>query len=141
MSSNRIKRNSAKYKSNDSKSSSEEKLKIMPLGGQEEVGRNMTVFEYKDDIVILDIGMQFPEEDMPGVDYIVPNVDYLKGREDDIKGVVFSHGHLDHIGAAPVVLEQLNYPLAIGRDLTLELIKHQMKDYKQDTSNKLQTLQ
>jgi len=141
MSSNRIKRNSAKYKSNDSKSSSEEKLKIMPLGGQEEVGRNMTVFEYKGDIVILDIGMQFPEEDMPGVDYIVPNVDYLKGREDDIKGVVFSHGHLDHIGAAPVILEQLNYPLAIGRDLTLELIKHQMKDYKQDTSNKLQTLQ
>ncbi|MFB6181746.1 MAG: ribonuclease J [Candidatus Magasanikbacteria bacterium] len=136
-----VRRNSAKYRSNQSGSKSSDNLRIIPLGGQEEVGRNMTAFEYKGDIVILDIGMQFPEEDMPGVDYIVPNVDYLEGREDDIKGVVFSHGHLDHIGGAPVVMEQLDYPLAIGRDLTLELVKSQMKDYKDDTSNKLQTLQ
>ncbi|MFB6226317.1 MAG: ribonuclease J [Candidatus Paceibacteria bacterium] len=141
MSSNHIKRNSAKYKSSSSGATKDDKLKIIPLGGQEEVGRNMTVFEYEGDIVILDVGMQFPEEEMPGVDYIVPNVDYLKGREDDIKGVVFSHGHLDHIGAAPVIMEQLNYPLAIGRDLTLELVKEQIKDHDQDAVSKLDTLQ
>jgi len=86
-------------------------LKIIPLGGQEEVGRNMTVFEYGEDIVILDMGLQFPEEDMPGVDYIVPDVSYLKGKEKRIRGVIFSHGHLDHIGAAPILLQQLNYQL------------------------------
>lgn len=141
MSSNHIKRNSAKYRSSSSGRAKDDKLKIIPLGGQEEVGRNMTIFEYEGDIVILDVGMQFPEEEMPGVDYIVPNVDYLKGREDDVKGVVFSHGHLDHIGAAPVIMEQLNYPLAIGRDLTLELVKEQIKDHDQDALNKLDTLQ
>jgi hypothetical protein len=88
-------------------------LRIIPLGGQEEVGRNMTVFEYGDDIVIIDMGMQFPEEDMPGIDYIVPNVDYLKGKEHKIRGVLFTHGHLDHIGAAPILLKQLKYPTVI----------------------------
>jgi mRNA degradation ribonuclease J1/J2 len=72
-------------------------LKIIPLGGCEEVGRNMTCFEYGQDIVILDMGLQFPEEDMPGIDYVIPNVEYLKGKEKNIRGVIFSHGHLDHI--------------------------------------------
>ena len=83
------------------------KLRIIPLGGCEEVGRNMTVFEYNRDIVVLDMGLQFPEEDMPGIDYIVPNTKYLENRKKDIKGVIFSHGHLDHIGAAPILLEKL----------------------------------
>ncbi len=112
-------------------------LRIIPLGGQEEVGRNMTVFEYKDDIVILDMGMQFPEEDMPGVDYIVPDVSYLKGKEKKIRGVIFSHGHLDHIGAAPILLKQLNYPPIIGRDYTLALIKHKMEDTEKNSSKLL----
>ena len=99
-------------------------VRIIPLGGCEEVGRNMTVFEYGDDIVILDMGLQFPEEDMPGIDYIIPNVKYLAGREKNIRGVIFSHGHLDHIGAAPILLEKLNNPPIIGRDLTLALVKH-----------------
>src|SRR3989344_4284013 len=77
----------------------EDNLKIIPLGGCEEVGRNMTVFEYGQDIVILDMGLQFHEEDMPGIDYVIPNVEYLKGKEKNIKAVIFSHGHLDHIGA------------------------------------------
>ncbi|KKS44037.1 MAG: Beta-lactamase domain protein, partial [Candidatus Azambacteria bacterium GW2011_GWB1_42_17] len=77
---------------------SKEKLRIIPLGGQEEVGRNMTVFEYEDDIIILDMGLQFPEEDMPGIDYIIPDIRYLAGKEKKIKGVILSHGHLDHIG-------------------------------------------
>jgi len=112
-------------------------LKIIPIGGQEEVGRNMTVFEYKNDIVILDMGIQFPEEDMPGVDYIVPDISYLKGKEKRIKAVIFSHGHLDHIGAAPILLAQLNYPPIIGRDFTLALIKNRMEDHQKGSSKRL----
>jgi len=119
---------------------SERTLRIIPLGGNEEVGRNITVFEYGDDIVILDMGIQFPEEDMPGIDYIIPNISYLKGKEKNIRGVIFSHGHLDHIGAAPILLEQLNNPLIIGRDLTIALIKHRQEDYKKGSSKKLKIL-
>lgn len=115
-------------------------LRIIPLGGQEEVGRNMTVFEYGNDIVILDMGIQFPEEDMPGVDYIVPDCSYLKGKEDRIRGVVFSHGHLDHIGAAPILLKQLNYPAILGRDFTLALIKKKMEDYEKDSAGRLKII-
>jgi len=115
-------------------------LRIIPFGGQEEVGRNMTVFEYEKDIVILDMGMQFPEEDMPGIDYIIPNINYLKGRERQIKGVIFSHGHLDHIGAAPILLEKLSYPPIIGRDLTLALVKRKTEDYKKDSTRLLRTI-
>lgn len=116
-------------------------LRIIPLGGQEEVGRNMTVFEYEKDIVILDMGMQFPEEDMPGIDYIIPNISYLKGKEKNIRGVIFSHGHLDHIGAAPILLKELGYPPIIGRDLTLALIKKRMEDYEKGTIGNLKIIQ
>ncbi|MDO8565564.1 MAG: ribonuclease J [Candidatus Moranbacteria bacterium] len=112
-------------------------LRIIPLGGQEEVGRNMTVFEYGNDIVIIDMGMQFPEEDMPGIDYIVPNVNYLKGKEKNIRGVVFTHGHLDHIGAAPILLKKLNYPTIVGRDFTLALIQRKAEDYDKGSSKQL----
>ena len=115
-------------------------LRIIPLGGQEEVGRNMTVFEYKNDIVILDMGLQFPEEDMPGVDYIVPDISYLKGKEKNIRGVIFSHGHLDHIGAAPILLQQLNYPPIVGRDFTVALIKNKMEDYEKDSAKRLKVV-
>jgi len=115
----------------------EKTLRIIPLGGQEEVGRNMTVFEYGNDIVIIDMGVQFPEEDMPGIDYIVPNVSYLKGKEKNIRGVLFTHGHLDHIGAAPILLKQLNYPTIVGRDFTLALIKHKVEDQEKGAANRL----
>jgi len=115
-------------------------LRIIPLGGQEEVGRNMTVFEYGDDIVIVDMGVQWPEEDMPGVDYIVPNVNYLKGKEKRIRGVIFTHGHLDHIGAAPILLKQLGYPPVIGRDFTLALIKHKVEDQEQGAASRLKVI-
>src|SRR3989339_2226802 len=105
-------------------------LRIIPLGGMEEVGRNMTVFEYGNDIVILDMGLQFPEEDMPGIDYIVPNITYLKAKKKNIRGVIFSHGHLDHIGAAPILLKELGYPPIIGRDLTIALVKKRLEDYE-----------
>ncbi len=120
-------------------------LRIIPIGGNEEVGRNMVVFEYgtgggKSDIVVVDIGMQFPEEDMPGIDYIVPNASYLKGKEKNIRGVIFTHGHLDHIGAAPVVLKQLGYPPIIARDLTLALVKKKVEDGNPGAASLLKTI-
>ncbi len=115
-------------------------LRIVPLGGQEEVGRNMTVFEYGEDIVIIDMGVQFPEEDMPGIDYIVPNVSYLRGKEQNIRGVIFTHGHLDHIGAAPILLKQLNYPTIIGRDFTLALIQRKCEDEHKGSAKQLKAI-
>ncbi|MCX6738012.1 MAG: ribonuclease J, partial [Candidatus Parcubacteria bacterium] len=119
----------------------ENELRIIPLGGQEEVGRNMTVFEHGKDIVIVDMGIQFPEEDMPGIDYIIPNISYLKGKEKNIRAVVFTHGHLDHIGAAPLLLEKLGFPLVIGLPLTIALIKRRMEDNIKGSSKKLKTIQ
>jgi len=104
-------------------------LKIIPLGGCEEVGRNMTVFEYGKDIVILDMGLQFPEEDMPGINYVIPNVSYLRGKEKQIRAVVFSHGHMDHIGAAPILLKKLQ-----------DMVKYRMEDYDKGSSKKIKTL-
>lgn len=115
-------------------------LRIIPLGGQEEVGRNCTVFEYKNDIIILDMGVQFPEEDMLGVDYIIPNLSYLRGKEKNVRGVIFSHGHLDHIGAAPLLLEKLGYPVVIGRPLTLALLKNRVEDAQKGAARNLRTV-
>src|SRR3990167_7937369 len=125
---------------NEYKNKSENTLKIIPLGGQEEVGRNMTVFEYGKDIVILDMGVQFPEEDMPGIDYIIPNMAYLKGKEKNIRAVIFSHGHLDHIGAAPILLQKLGNPQIIGRPLTVEMVKHRVEDVYRGSAKKLKTI-
>jgi len=115
-------------------------LHIIPLGGQEEVGRNMTLFEYGQDIIILDMGLQFPEEDMPGIDYIIPNISYLKGKEKRIRGVIFSHGHLDHIGAAPILLRNLGYPTIIGRDMTLAMVKKKLEDFEKGSAQNLKTI-
>lgn len=103
-------------------------LRIIPLGGQEEVGRNMTVFEYGSDIVILDMGLQWPEEDMPGIDYVIPDVNYLKGKEGNVRGVLLSHGHLDHIGALPHLLPKLNWPPVYGSKLTLTLVRKRLEE-------------
>jgi ribonuclease J len=115
-------------------------LRITPMGGNEEVGRNMTMFEYGGDIIILDMGIQFPEEDMPGIDYIIPNINYLKGKEKNVKGVILSHGHLDHIGAAPILLRELGYPPIVGRDLTLALVKKKMEDYDTNSAQNLKII-
>ena len=115
-------------------------LRITPLGGNEEVGRNMTLFEYGGDIIILDMGIQFPEEDMPGIDYIIPNISYLKGKEKNVRGVILSHGHLDHIGAAPILLRELGYPPIVGRDLTLALVKKKMEDFEINSAQNLKTI-
>jgi len=110
------------------------KLRIIPLGGLEEVGRNMTVFEWQNDIVIIDMGLQFPEEDMPGIDYIIPNVEYLLGKEKNIKGVIITHPHYDHLGAIPHLVPCLGNPPLFGTDITLAIIKRRQQDFKNISS-------
>lgn len=92
------------------KQTSQNRIRIIPLGGLGEVGRNMMLLEYQDKILIVDVGFRMPEEDMPGIDFIVPNIGYLKGRNKDIVGVVITHGHYDHIGAIPYLLPKLWHP-------------------------------
>ena len=109
--------------------SAENKLKVIVLGGLEEVGRNMTVFEYGGEIIIIDMGMQFPEEDMPGIDYIIPNVNYLENKTDMIKGVIITHGHMDHVGGIPHLMGKLgNPPMFMGK-LTAGIVKKRAEEF------------
>lgn len=108
-------------------------FRIIPLGGQEEVGRNITLFEYEDDIIILDMGLQFPEENMPGIDYIIPDIRYLQGKEKNIRGVILSHGHLDHIGAVTHLLPKLGWPTVYASKLTLALVRKRLEENKMQT--------
>lgn len=111
----------------DSKSG---KLRIMVLGGLEEVGRNMTVLEYNKEIIIIDMGLQFPEEDMPGIDYIIPNIDYLKDKKSWIKGVIITHGHYDHIGGIPHIMNEIgNPPIFMGK-LTAGIVKKKCEEIR-----------
>ncbi|MFH1145962.1 MAG: ribonuclease J [bacterium] len=105
------------------------KLRMIVVGGAEEVGRNMTIFEYGSDIMVIDMGLQFPEEDMPGIDYIIPNTEYLKGKEKNIRGVIITHGHYDHIGAIPHLAPKLGNPPIFGSPLTLGIIAKRQDDY------------
>lgn len=105
-------------------------LRIIPLGGLEEVGRNMTVFEYGDDIIIVDCGLMFPEEEMMGIDYIIPNIEYLRNRKQNIRGVIITHGHLDHIGAIPHIVPELGNPPVYATELTRGIITRRQLDYK-----------
>lgn len=102
----------------------------MVIGGCEEVGRNCTLLEYGNDIVIIDMGLQFPEEDMPGVDYIIPNMAYVRGKEKRIRGVIITHGHYDHIGAIPHVLPKIGNPPIYGLPITNAIIRKRQTDYK-----------
>lgn len=107
-----------------------ERLKVMVIGGNEEVGRNMTLMEFGNDIILIDMGLQFPDEDMPGVDYIVPNISYLKGKEKNIRGVIITHAHLDHIGAIPHLMPILGNPPLFGSDLTCGIIQKRQEDHR-----------
>ncbi|MDP2812524.1 MAG: ribonuclease J [bacterium] len=116
------------------------RLRIIPIGGCEEVGRNMTVFEYGNDIIIVDMGLQWPEEDMPGIDYIIPNIEYLKGKEKNIRGVVITHGHYDHIGAIPHLIPRLGNPIIYGTPLTLGIIAKRQEDFKDKQALRLKSI-
>lgn len=100
----------------------------IPLGGLEEVGRNCSFFEYNDEIVIIDMGIQFPEEETPGIDWIIPNVSYLEKRKDKIKGMIITHAHYDHFGAVPYVLEKLGNPTIYGTALIREVLKKRLDE-------------
>ncbi|MEK7123708.1 MAG: MBL fold metallo-hydrolase, partial [Patescibacteria group bacterium] len=105
-------------------------LRIIPLGGLEEVGCNMMIYEYGNDILIIDVGLQFPNEDMPGIDFIIPNISYLKGKEKNIRGVIITHGHYDHLGAIPYLIEKLGYPTIYTMPLTRGIILKRQEDFK-----------
>ncbi len=104
------------------------KLKIIPLGGLEQIGMNITAFEYEDSIIVVDCGLAFPEDDMLGIDLVIPDITYLKNNVDKVKGFVITHGHEDHIGALPYILKQLNAPV-YGTKLTIGLIDNKLEEH------------
>jgi len=105
-----------------------EKIKIIPLGGLNEIGKNLTVIEYKNDIVVIDCGLKFPDDDMLGIDVVIPDVNYLIKNRERVKGIFLTHGHEDHIGALPYVLKQINVPV-YGTKLTLGIVQTKLKEH------------
>ena len=103
-------------------------VKIIPLGGLEQIGMNITAFEYEDSIVVVDCGLAFPEDDMPGIDLVIPDITYLKENISKVKGFVITHGHEDHIGALPYVLKEVNVPIYATK-LTIGLIENKLKEH------------
>ncbi len=106
-----------------------DRLKIIPLGGIEEIGKNMTVFEFGEDIIVVDCGVAFPEDDMLGVDLVTPDITYLERNRERIRGIVITHGHEDHIGSIPYVLKSINVPIYATR-LTIGLIQNKLEEHK-----------
>ena len=114
----------------------DERIKIIPLGGLEHIGMNITVFEYEDEIIVVDCGLSFPTDDMLGIDLVIPDVTYLKENREKIKGFFITHGHEDHIGALPYILKEVNVPV-FATMLTMGLIDHKLKEHKiLDTVNR-----
>ncbi len=122
------------------KESISSKLRVIPLGGFEEIGKNMTVFEYGNDIIVVDMGFQFPDEEMLGIDYVIPDVSYLESKKDKIRGVIITHGHLDHTGAIPYIMPQkFNVPIYTGR-LTAQMIKKRQEEFGTASELKINTV-
>lgn len=116
------------------------KIKVIPLGGLQEIGKNITVFECGDDIIVVDCGLAFPEDEMLGIDLVIPDVSYLIKNKDRVKGIVLTHGHEDHIGALPYVLKDLNVPV-YGTKLTLGLLEYKLEEHGMLSSTKLNIVQ
>lgn len=105
------------------------KVKVTFLGGVGEIGKNMTAIEYNDEIIVIDAGLTFPGEDLPGVDVVIPDISYLKANKEKVKAIILTHGHEDHIGALPFVLNEINVPI-YGSRLTLALVENKMREYE-----------
>ena len=116
------------------------KLRVMCLGGIQEIGKNMTVLEYGDDMIVIDCGMGFPDEDMPGVDLVIPDVSYLVENAHKIRGILITHGHEDHIGAVPYILQQIHAPI-YGTRLSLGIIEGKLDEYPAPTEPELYTVE
>ncbi len=116
------------------------KLRIIPLGGLEQIGMNITAFEYEDSIVVVDCGLAFPEDDMLGIDLVIPDVTYLKDNASKVKGFVITHGHEDHIGALPYVLKEINLPVYATK-LTMGIIENKLKEHNLLRSTKRKVVQ
>ncbi|HHV99899.1 MAG TPA: ribonuclease J [Clostridiaceae bacterium] len=116
------------------------KLKIIPLGGLQEIGKNITVFEYGEDIVVVDCGLAFPEDEMLGIDMVIPDISYLTKNRDRVRGIILTHGHEDHIGALPYVLKEINVPV-YGTKLTLGLLENKLEEHKMLSSCNLKVIE
>lgn len=122
--------------------SSDKTLRVLALGGLEETGgKNVTVLEYGDDILIIDMGLMFPDQDMPGVDYVIPDVSYLEKNKHKIRGLIVTHGHLDHIGAIPYVYEKLGNPHIYSAPLSIGLIKAKLDEFGLSRADRLHTVE
>ncbi len=116
------------------------KLKVIPLGGLGEIGKNITVFEYGEDILVVDCGIAFPDEDMYGIDVVIPDITYMKNNKDKIKGFVITHGHEDHIGALPYVLRDVNAPI-YGSRLAIGLLTNKLEEHRMLEKSELNTVE
>ena len=136
---NYVKKSKKQKRKTDETIFKKEKLKIIPLGGILEIGKNITVFEYKNDIIIVDCGLGFPEDDMLGVDLVIPDISYLDKNREKIRGLVVTHGHEDHIGSIPYLLKQINVPIYTTK-FTAGLIEHKLEEHKLLRSTKIKVV-
>ena len=111
------------------------KLKIIPLGGLEQIGMNITAFEYEDCIIVVDCGLSFPADDMLGIDLVIPDITYLKENAEKVRGFMITHGHEDHIGALPYVLKELSVPIYATK-LTMGIIENKLKEHGLERATK-----
>ena len=115
-------------------------LRFAALGGLEEIGRNCSFFEYQNEIVIVDVGIQFPEEETPGIDYIIPNITYLASRKQDIRGIILTHGHYDHIAAIHYLIERLGNPVIYTSQFTKAMVEKRHEEFTNAPKLRFETM-